>query len=120
MVLMLKLKTILNDKIPWFEIIRDNPEVHSIPFNTVLAKKLFNRNHMLRHLYKMLPAINTLLAIKYPNRDNKNDFSSLDISYFVKEWGRMKENVSHVDTCSAELFKMNFSKIHKDGPNIGC
>jgi hypothetical protein len=34
------------------------------------------------------------------------------ISYFVKEWGRMKENVSHVDTCSAELFKMNFSKIH--------
>jgi hypothetical protein len=74
---------------------------------------------MLRHLYKIpLPAINTLLAIKYPNRDNKNDFSSLDISYFVKEWGRMKENVSHVDTCSAELFKMNFSKIQKS-PILG-
>jgi hypothetical protein len=74
-------------KIPWFEIIRDNPEVHSIPFNTVLAKKLFNRNHMLgiyiKYRYQQL----TLLAIKYPNRDNKNDFSSLDISYFVKEWG---------------------------------
>lgn len=103
-----KLYMELRDKFFWLKVVEENKDMHTLPFNTIVAHKLFGYNDMLRYKFKCpLPVIQNLkksgLMSKY-SEQSEQDFSPRKASGFFKIWKECMKVLTNLDRATPELF----------------
>lgn len=88
-------------RLGWLRNVAENPNSHNITLNTIISKKLYSANTLLRYKYGVpLPAARILEA-------NHNGYMASD---FMKMWGEMKKHLINIENITPEFLNNELLK----------
>lgn len=85
------------DKLFWLKMVIENKDAHAIPFNTIIANKLFGYNDILRYKYKCSAPIAKML------KDSNGLLEQYSAHDRIKVWREVKKNLINIDRLTPEL-----------------